>query len=94
MRVELPLGAEFLSVAVVNGQPSLLLRGDIDAPIETRSFVVVAEGREIPLGADFLGVVIGGAVRVLKRGDRRSATGQVALCIFELAQLRGVGATP
>ena len=94
VRIELPLGAEFLTVAVVNGQPSLLFRGDTDAPIETRSFAVVAEGREIPIGADFLGVVVGGAVRGLKRGAKRVATGQVALCVFELAGLRGVGATP
>lgn len=94
VRIELPLNAEFLTVAVVNGQLSLMFRGDIDAPIETRSFSVVAEGREIPLGADFLGAVVGGAVRNLKRGGKRVATGQVALCIFELAGLRGTGATP
>ena len=74
-RLEMPLGAKVLTVAVQNGLPTLWARvPDADAPRELRRFVFVGTGNEGELRAsdEYLGTV-------------QLAEGRLVLHIFERA---------
>lgn len=88
VKIELPSDAQVISTCVTNGRPGLVFRGSRDAAVEVRSFVFVAEGEEIPLGADYIGIVVGG------RMGARGRVQQSVVAVFELPALRGKGAEP